>query len=156
MVPLAAVEAEASKVVGEPAAAVASVSAACGAWSGVMAIATGSESEVPTANVVATVFVAVSMTLTVPTPELVTKTWVPSGVAAMPAAPGPTVMVFVTELVAVEITLTVPSPSLVTYNVEPSGVRARPSGASPTVIVAASVSVAVEMTVTVESPKFAT
>ena len=106
--------------------------------------------------VAVTVFVAVSITDTVPEMKLVTYARVPSGRNATPPGLLPTAIVAITAFVAVLVTDTVFEPWLVTYARVPSGLTAAPFGLPPTVIVAVTVFDAVSITDTVFEPKFVT
>jgi hypothetical protein len=102
----------------------------------------------PVGMVVATEFVAVAITLTLP--ESATYAETPSG--AIATAPGlvPTGMDATTVSVAVSMALTVPGPSLATYRVAPFGVTAKPSGLDPTVTV--EINARVDVLTTLTSP----
>ncbi len=84
----------------------------------------------PTGTVVITVFVAVSITETVPIKETLLPNWFatytffPSGVTATPLGDSPTGTVAVTIFVAVSITDVVLPSEFSTYTFDPSGLTA--------------------------------
>ncbi len=110
----------------------------------------------PTGIVAITVFVAVSIALTVPSKLLTTYANALSDVNAMIKGLPPTVTVAVTVSVAVVMTLTVPSPVFETNTDVPEGFVLKNCGPLPTGIVADTVSVAISITLTVASEPLVT